>query len=163
VTDKERQAMTIMTDEELAATCIWDEARGEPIDGKAGVARVILNRMTLKYSSDGTVQGTVLRKFQFSGFWFAMENGKYEQNVFNFEEALEEAQKLYTQALDSDQWNDCLSSWNAVTSRTYSGSSYNLLTNDTVLYYNPEVSEPPAWANQSKFVARIGHHEFFRG
>jgi spore germination cell wall hydrolase CwlJ-like protein len=44
----------------LLAVAVLDEARGEIPEGRAAVAQVILNRMRLRYQSDGTIAGTVL-------------------------------------------------------------------------------------------------------
>lgn len=62
----------------LLALTLWGEARGEPIDGKKAVAWVVRNRMEKAAAwkaargrnhplyGDGTVQGVVLRPWQFS-------------------------------------------------------------------------------------------------
>lgn len=52
----------------LAVATILQEAEGEPYEGKVAVARVIRERMRLRYYSDGTVAGTILKPFQFSGW-----------------------------------------------------------------------------------------------
>jgi len=58
-----------MTYEEgLAVATLWQEARGSSLEGKTCVAHVIRNRMAKHYTSDGTVAGTVLRPWQFSGW-----------------------------------------------------------------------------------------------
>jgi cell wall hydrolase len=51
-----------------AVLTIDQEARGESFEGKLAVAEVIRNRTLRKYQSDGTVQGTVLKPYQFSGW-----------------------------------------------------------------------------------------------
>lgn len=52
----------------LGISCLVGEAAGEGRPGMVAVAEVIRNRMERKYSSDGTVAGTVLRPKQFSCF-----------------------------------------------------------------------------------------------
>ena len=52
----------------LAIATLWQEARGCSEFEQEAVAHVILNRMRLKYLSNGTIAGTVLRKYQFSGW-----------------------------------------------------------------------------------------------
>lgn len=60
--------MRLIPDRILAAITIWQESRGEPFDGKIAVAEVIRNRTRAGYMSDGSVAGTCLRAFQFSGW-----------------------------------------------------------------------------------------------
>jgi len=60
--------MRLIPDETLAIVTIYQEAAGEPYEGKVAVAEVIRNRLRAKYMSDGTVSGTVLRAYQFSGW-----------------------------------------------------------------------------------------------
>jgi len=58
-----------MTYEEgLAVATLWQEARGSSSEGKMCVAHVIRNRMAKQYTSDGTIAGTVLHPWQFSGW-----------------------------------------------------------------------------------------------
>ena len=152
-----------MDDNTLGALCVWDEARGEEQDGRAAVARVIKNRMRLKYESDGTVYGTVLRYHQFSGFWFTMQNGEYTPIAFDEDEAEIQARLLLTQAQRMLVWQDCLDAWSEVVAGTYEGEDYAHLTDDTVLYLNPGIVKTlPVWATPETFVTRIGHHDFYR-
>lgn len=52
----------------LATATILQEAEGESYEGKVAVARVIRERMRQEHFSDGTVAGTVLKPYQFSGW-----------------------------------------------------------------------------------------------
>src|SRR5574337_170238 len=60
--------MRLVSDDALAIVTIYQEAAGEPYAGKLAVAEVIRARMRRCYASDGTVAGTVLRAWQFSGW-----------------------------------------------------------------------------------------------
>ena len=60
--------MTMTFEEGLAVATLWQEARGEDAEARACVAHVIRNRMARHYASDGTVDGTVLHPWQFSGW-----------------------------------------------------------------------------------------------
>jgi N-acetylmuramoyl-L-alanine amidase len=51
--------------ETTLALCLWQEARGEPVEGMAAVACVILNRAK-KHGKD--VKDVVIQPWQFSGF-----------------------------------------------------------------------------------------------
>lgn len=135
--------MRLITEEALAVATIMQEAEGEPYSGKLGVAEVIRNRMTKRYSSDGTVHGTVLRYKQFSG---------WNENT-----------QLMRRSLQIDDENnvvrDCIKAWR----EAMSGSN---TVHGAVLYYNPDprlVPETPDWAmpDSAIEVAVIGQHHFF--
>ena len=118
---------------------IWQEARGEPLAGKVAVARIIRNRMARHYFSDGTVTGTVLYPYQFSG-WNTKDHNRLDAAVID------------ATALDVEE---CRNAWDL--SAVDDGG-----IGAAVLYYNPRyVTEVPAWAIASKQVAIIGAHVFF--
>ena len=163
-----------MDDLTLLALCIYDEAQGEPIEGKRGVARVVTNRQRLHYHSDGTITGTVLAPDQFSGFWFdavpLAGHWKYVKVCHSLEDAQAHArQKLIKiDEMSSAAWKDC-----ARVAAEYSspgGSADPMgdpvadrLPGDVVLYYNPAVVlGHPAWATPDAFVKQIGNHAFYR-
>lgn len=135
--------MRLVSEEALAVITIMQEAAGEPYVGKVAVAEVIRNRMQLKYASDGTVSGTVLRAKQFSG-WNTSDPGRI-RNV---------------RADDDDEVvRECMRAWEEAKhgSDTVKGA---------VLYYNPDprlVPVTPDWAkpHSAKQVAEVGHHVFF--
>ena len=58
--------MPIVQQDHWAIMTIIGEAANQPYHGQIAVGRVIRNRMKKRYSSDGTVIGTVLRAKQFS-------------------------------------------------------------------------------------------------
>ena len=135
--------MRLITEEALAIVTIMQEAAGEPYEGKLAVAEVIRNRMQQRYSSDGTVAGTVLRPYQFSG-WNTADPGRV-RNI----------------RADTDQQvvQDCSRAW----TEALAGSN---LTNNAVLYYNPDprlVPKTPDWAmpHSAEQVAAVGRHVFF--
>lgn len=135
--------MRLVSEDALAIVTIMQEAAGEPYVGKVAVAEVILNRMKHKYSSDGTVSGTVLRPKQFSG-WNTGDPGRI-RNI---------------RADDTDAVvQECIRAWEEAKhgSDTVKGA---------VLYYNPDprlVPVTPDWAksHSSVQVAEVGHHVFF--
>ena len=63
-------------DADLLALCVWTEAQGEPADGMAAVAQVVLHRMHLRYASDGAIPGTTLQG-RVSAFGFDFVHGAY--------------------------------------------------------------------------------------
>lgn len=135
--------MRLIDDDALAVVTIMQEAAGESYLGKVAVAEVILNRMKQKYSSDGTVAGTVLKPYQFSG-WNTADPGRI-RNI---------------RADDEDRVvQECVRAWEEAKhgSDTVKGA---------VLYYNPDprlVPVTPDWAkpHSAVQVATIGHHVFF--
>ena len=152
-----------MTDDELMATCIADEAAGQPYEGKVAVGRVIRNRMALGYASDGTVAGTILRRFQFSGFWFAMQAGRYVEIAFDPAAAAAQAQTLYNEFSTQPIWADCQRAVadSAPGSGFAGGPRFRQLTGRTVLYFNPAICAAPAWATPDKLDAVIFQHSFY--
>lgn len=151
-----------MTDDEALALNAFQEANLESNDGMAAIVRVVLNRMTMGYSSDGTVQGTVFRHEQFSWTEFAMVDGKYTRVAFTPAEVQARAETLLTDAQKySAAWTRAEDIVDRVSSGSYTGALYDQLTDDAVLYLNPAISSQP-WATPDKLVVQIGHHQFFR-
>jgi len=131
--------MRLVTDAAWAIMTIHQETAGEPQAGKLAVARVIRNRMKQRYNSDGTVPGTVLRAYQFSG-WNSSGGGR-----------------IRVASLDDDDpvVKACAQAW-------LDSLILDPGVKDAVLYYDPEiVKTPPDWAVPGKFAARIGRHEFY--
>ncbi len=156
-----------MTDDELLATCIADEAGGEPHEGKVCVAIVLLNRMSLPYQSDGTAVGTVLKRNQFSGFWFEMIDGKYTRVCHTMEEAQARAEEKFERYSKRSIWADCVlaladaRAWADDEPMSFTpGPAFSGMTGKTVNYLNPSISHT-AWATPDKLDAKIFHHDFF--
>jgi spore germination cell wall hydrolase CwlJ-like protein len=131
--------MRLIPDDVLAWITVWQESRGESDEGKLAVAEVIWNRMRTRYSSDGTVAGTCLRPWQFSGM-----NTDDPNRIPSF--------KLDT---DDPVVQACRAAWDLAKagSHTVSGA---------VLYLNAKiVPKLPAWVAKSKKVATVGNHDFY--
>jgi spore germination cell wall hydrolase CwlJ-like protein len=132
--------MNIINPDALAVVTIWTEAQGELYTGKVAVGEVIRNRMLRNYSSDGTVAGTVLRRYQFSAF-----NDDAQDNAL-----LIRAFKIN----DMDPTvQECIRAWNQSRDSNY--------VKDAVLYCNLDVITRPNWAREDKQIIKIGHHTFF--
>jgi spore germination cell wall hydrolase CwlJ-like protein len=131
--------LRLISDDILAWITIWQESRGEPDEGKLAVAEVIWNRMRTRYSSDGTVAGTVLRPWQFSGM------------------NTDDPNRIPAFKLDSDNpiVQACRNAWDLAKA----GSN---TVNKAVLYLNPKVvPKLPAWVAKSREVAVVGQHHFY--
>lgn len=130
----------LISDETWAALTIWQEARGEPYDGKLGVAEVIHTRVLRHFDCDGTVVGAVLGPYQFSG-WDTKDPNRRECAM------LDDGDSLF--ALCRQAWRDVLAGTSVVPA--------------AVFYYNPSsVPVTPTWATPEKLVRIIGAHHFFR-
>lgn len=163
-----------MTDDELLALNVYEEAAGEVPDGQAAIARVTLNRMHRQFFSDGTMTGTVLRKDQFSWAWFGFEtlhtgvgvadqaHQEYVRLSHTTTEALALAEDLKDMA-SPRVLAGCAAIAAQVVLGTYKGPLYDQLTDDVMNYCNPRIlKNPPAWAIPEKLVCSIGHHDFYR-
>ncbi len=130
--------MRLVTDNAIAVVTIFQEAEGESFEGKLAVAEVIRNRVARKYNSDGTVVGTCLRAWQFSGWNTDSRNRARSLGVDTVIKAVADCSLAWEQSLNSD---------------TVCGA---------VLYFNPEiVKPPPKWADPAKLVAKVGNHNFY--
>jgi spore germination cell wall hydrolase CwlJ-like protein len=149
-----------MDDKTLLALCVWSEAAGEPLDGKRAVAHVVLNRMRAKYSSDGTVTGTVLAPNQFSGFWFDFQGDSYVRVCKTPEDALARAARLLLVASKAAVWPVC----QQVAADALSGDlPPNPDLDGAVLYLNPRIIKHlPIWASADKQLCSVGRHDFYR-
>jgi hypothetical protein len=151
-----------LSDLDLLATCVWDEARGESQAGRVAVARVVMNRMHAHYQSDGTVDGTVLRKDQFSGFYFAFIGGHYTRIGSTEAQALGEAMLLYAQAKAEPIWPQCVAAARAALVGDYSAWPEVQALGDGALNYANLAISKPVWATSALFIASIGNHSFYR-
>ena len=127
----------LINENHLAIMTIWQEARGESLLGKIAVATVIRNRMSRKYNSNGSIAGTVLAPYQFSGW-----------------NTDDKTRPLSTQ-LDTDNpvVQDCQLSWNL---------SENVDKFPAVLFHATSIPAP-SWAKSDKVkqIAVIGNHVFY--
>jgi len=165
-----------MTDAELLALCVFEEAGREPDDGRAAVARVVLNRMKKRFGSDGTIRGTVLAHNQFSwveydfvtvhsGTGTRLESHQEYQIVARTsDQILSRVSKLLIAAKGFPKtWARISEIVAAVQAHNYSGPQYNFLTDDVVYYVNPKIlTKQPSWAISKRLVCSIGNHNFYR-
>jgi len=128
--------MRLISDAAWAALTIRGEAESEAFEGKVAVGEVILRRTKLKYSSDGTVPGTVLHELQFS-CWNTMDPNRL---------------RIAKSDTMDPMVQECLDAW----SEAVRGSSY---AKGALLYYNPALADP-LWLPSTIAVAKIGKHIF---
>ena len=93
------QLISMSYDDGLAVATLWQEARGSSREEQLAVAHVIRNRMAKRYTSDGTVVGTVLHPWQFSGWMddaIALESLRYAAtDAMSLRSIWNEALKLF--------------------------------------------------------------------
>jgi len=123
------------SEDDLAALTIYLEARGESFAGKLAVAAVIRNRMKMKYHSDGTVKGTVLKYRQFQP-WNSQQPHQVLVN------------------LNNRRMQDSVLAWQLV-------QDGREVVGGALLFYNPRIARTPRWARVGHKVATIGGHEFY--
>ena len=133
--EKEDIRQPYPTPDDLAALTIYLEARGESFAGKMAVAAVIRNRMKMRYHSDGTVKGTVLKYKQFQPW----NRQQPHQVLVNF---------------NKRRMQDSLLAWRLV-------QDGRNVVDGAVLFYNPRIARTPQWAKVGQKVATIGGHEFY--
>lgn len=131
--------MRLIADYLIGVVTVFQEAEGEPYEGKVAVAEVILRRTKRKFMSDGTVIGTCLRRLQFSG---------WNDNSPN---------RIRSLQIDTSvpAVNDCVRAW----IEADKGSN---LVPDCLHYYAHKIVSPP-WTEGAEVVATIGNHTFVRG
>ena len=120
-----------------AVMTICQEAAGEPYEGKVAIGEVIRTRMARRYGSDGTVEGTVLRAWAFSGWNTTDPN------------------RIRCARIDDT------ADWVADSVRAWAESATSMLTRGAVLYFNPAGCQTPTWAQGKDPVVVIGNHHFY--
>ncbi len=131
----------LVSDDTWAILTIWQEARGESFEGKLAVAEVIWNRMRQQYQSDGTVVGTVLKPYQFSGWNTTDKNRLIAAKLDDLDPAVK----------------DCMKAW-------FDAKAGSNTVRGALLYFNPSlVKDVPTWAGSAvaKKVAEVGRHVFY--
>lgn len=125
---------------DLAIVTIWQEARGESYAGKLAVAQVIRNRMLKQYQSDGTVAGTVLRPYQFSG-WNTEDGSRVSSALVD---------------RDKDGYIHCKEAW-------FESSSTLYPLFPAVLFHSTHMDKFPYWAKAETVdhLMTIGNHAFY--
>lgn len=120
------------------ALLVWREARGEPIEGKLGVANVVRNRVDSAALPD-TWEKTMSHKWSFSSF-----TAPGDLNLVLWPDD------------DDPTWRDSME----VAERVYDmGGCDN--TFGSTLYCNLDVVKP-SWLPYVTFMVKIGKHSFFR-
>lgn len=129
----------LLPEDAWAVSTIWQEARGEPYEGKVAVAEVIRNRMKKKYFSDGTVSGTVLKPHQFSG-WNTKDPNREPAAKINTADPIVQA---------------CLRAWKEANEQKTEH------TRGATSYHAKGMKNYPSWALVYNKIAEVGNHLFY--
>lgn len=133
------KSMVFVASDLLAIWTIIQEARNQPIEGMIAVGEVIRTRTENKIQSDGTVESTILKPFQFSG-WNTLDPNRID--------AFRVPPEILTKATYA--WNH---------SYIYK-NKYSL---GATHYYNPKiVVKTPDWALKGIKLTTIGDHDFYK-
>lgn len=128
----------IITADALGIVTIWQEAQGEPYEGKCAVGEVIRDRTLKNYFSHGSIASTVLWPYQFSGWNHNNGSDLRERSC-----VIDDTDPVVI---------DCIRAWNqSKTSRYAKGA---------LLYCNMNLAHP-SWAKPEKLIVEIGQHSFF--
>lgn len=144
--------MPFSANDYLAIVTIYQESARCDDAAMLAVARTIRARMARRYESDGTIAGTVLKKYQFSG-WL---NADY---IVETLAAVARALAAMPFADRVDAATRCERAWSA------SGVMVN--TGWPVLYYSPASMSPPdsvpEWASAPNvhFCFELGPFRFY--
>jgi spore germination cell wall hydrolase CwlJ-like protein len=131
----------------LAVATLLGEAGGEPYLGQLAVAKTIRNRMAMKYLSDGTVAGTVLRPLQFSMWNTSGPGGRDMGRIASCKASLEDPRVRQVQ----------LAWFESAAKVPELGPVF-----DKVTMYHADYIATPEWARKSIRVRQIGRHIFYR-
>lgn len=126
--------MRLISDDALAIVTIWQEARGEPFEGKVAVGEVIRTRMGRR---NRTVAEVVLEPLQFSG-WNSHDPNRIPSVLAERDDPIVQ---------------ECEEAWfrSAVTE----------LAGGATHYVNLRLAAP-TWATGMDPTAQIGNHTFYR-
>lgn len=139
--ENNKKMFMLLSDVELLALCIYGEARGEPYEGKCGVAHVVLNRVK-RHPRYGTgIKDVILKPYQFSCFLEADPN---------FPKLIDLAVNPY---LIDERYleiaDGCMDE--------YIPSPVENATH----YYSDTMPRAPYWITKMTYITKIGHHSFF--
>jgi N-acetylmuramoyl-L-alanine amidase len=132
----------------IVALTLWGEARGEPIEGRIGVACVIRNRVRAHTWFGDGYDGVCLAPQQFS-CWNAADPN---------------CRKLFVLAAGRERWLDdpLLAETLWIAEGVVTGRIGDRV-GDATHYHAASMLVPPAWTEGARRVGRVGGHLFFAG
>jgi N-acetylmuramoyl-L-alanine amidase len=137
-----------MTDQDALTLTIWGEARGEPIEGKLGVASVMRNRLLAKYRGAQTYVAVCTARAQFSAWTDEATAMQSEAELLTGDPTL----KNHPDPVLRLCWE--------IARATIAGLLPDA-TNGANHYYAVSI-QPPAWCAGQQTLAALGQHRFFK-
>lgn len=128
-------------DRDLLIRTVWDEARGEPLEGQYAVIWVIINRAREKKMSVGDV---CVKPWQFSGWNAGDRPGLDPHDPLLFKVPYGDYEKFLK-----------------IVDEVVCGGVVDPTEGCT--HYHADYIKPPKWADPTKMVKKIGRHIFYRG
>lgn len=132
----------MLTDLEALTLTIWGEARGEPIEGKIGVAMVMRNRWLNHYRGAGSYVDVCTAHAQFSAWTDEAEEMTVGENEYS-----------------SGRLDVVMDLCKEIATATIMG----LLADNThgANHYYADSIAAPTWAVGATLLATLGHHRFY--
>jgi N-acetylmuramoyl-L-alanine amidase len=147
-----------LTDHDVMALTLWAEARGEPIEGRIGIACVIRNRVNADLGSDHKPDwwgegytGVCRAPWQFS-CWNQGDDLNH-QRLINVATMIVQGTPPPDPILRECYW---------IAEGVMSGTICDRVGKSTH-YHATYLNPPPAWTKGATLVCRVGSHLFFSG
>lgn len=160
------------TDDDLTwlTICVWTESRGENDDGRAAVARTVLNRYQHNFRENNMndkfagVKKYVLAQNAFSHFWFPNAYNRGSVKKGDYATAEKRGIEVYTKNKSTALYKKIEEVCRQVMAGTYksTNNSYNIINanrKSAMWFYNPSTSSP-SWASSLRLIGKIGGHNF---
>ena len=122
---------------ETAARTLWQEARGEPAEGRAAVAHVLWNRLATRRWGN-TLAAVCLSPLQFSGWNAHDPNRMAAAELADDDPVLQDCRAVLAAAKDAPD------------------------PTGGALYYYALSIPPPLWSTTMMPAGRFGHQRFYR-
>jgi spore germination cell wall hydrolase CwlJ-like protein len=136
-----------MTEQEALTLTIWGEARGEPIEGKIGVANVMRNRLLTKYRGATSYVEVCTARAQFSAWTEEAKQMQDEAEVLTGDPQM----KNHPDPVLRLCWEIARATINNLLADNTRGATH---------YYATSISAP-IWAQGQPLLASLGAHRFF--
>ena len=137
-----------MTEQDALTLTIWGEARGEPIEGKIGVAMVMRNRLLEKYRGATNYVDVCMARAQFSAWTDEAAAMQSEAELLTGDPTL----KHHPDPSLRLCWEIARATIAGLLADNTHGSNH---------YFAISMTAPPPWAGNQHARAELGGHRFY--
>jgi len=137
-----------MTDQDALTLTIWGEARGEPIEGKIGVANVMRNRLLAHYRGATSYVEVCTARAQFSAWTDEAQTMQAEMELLTGDPQL----KSHPDPVLRLCWEIARATINGLLGDNTRGATH---------YYATSI-KTPIWAQNQSLLATLGAHRFYQ-